>query len=274
MVVSSGLVLGSTVALVLVGSKALEPYLVVRTVAAVAGAGLSVYWLISRIGIRIDRAMLLPTLRATLPFALSAALAVIYGSVDIPLTALLLGEQAAGYYAPASTLVMTLYLIPASLYGVMLPVLSAAYSENRDRFVALGRRFTLFGVLLGLAMGMSLFMMARPLVLGLFGAEYAPSIPLLRLLSLVLAMHCVSFASAAFLTAADRQTWRLMAQAVAAAANIALNLFLIPRWGLVGVAWAFVFSEVLLVGGYLLAMWIADRRLREVVALTPFAGQS
>jgi O-antigen/teichoic acid export membrane protein len=43
---------------------------------------------------------------------------------------------------------------------------------------------------------------------------------------------------------------------VAAALNIALNVFLIPRYQSVGAAWATLFAEIFLCAG----MWLAARR--------------
>jgi len=64
-------------------------------------------------------------------------------------------------------------------------------------------------------------------------------------------MKSLNFGCATFLVSTGLQSRRIIPQGLSALANIALNLVLIPLYGVWGVAWAYVASEAILLGGYL-----------------------
>jgi O-antigen/teichoic acid export membrane protein len=100
-------------------------------------------------------------------------------------------------------------------------------------------------------------LLARILPL-LLGEAFSPSAPLLAILSPILFLKTCSFGAAAILVAVGWQTRRLYVQATAAAVNVTLNLALIGQFGIRGVAWVYVASELLLTVGYLalVAAWV------------------
>jgi len=220
---------------------------------AVAGVGCLWAWSIlwQRFGLHIERAALLPTLVAATPFAGSAFLAIVNERADIAIIGQLLGQEQAGLYAPASTLISSLLLIPASAYAVMVPVLvRARRQQNTDQVQRLWRRLLAGSSLLGFLLAAGLALSAPWLVALLYGANFAPTAPILAILALVLGLRCVTFVLAAALVAGGHQKQRLQAQFWAAATNVVANLFVAPLWGITGVAWVYVTTEAILLAGY------------------------
>ena len=256
MVIFQALVLAGTLAVMARGADEVAPYLAVRAAAAALGSALAVAWLARRVGVARRPGAARFALHGTLPFAASMGLAVIYGSADVTLVAYFLGPQAAGYYAPAATLVATLYLIPTAAYYVMLPVLSRAHAADGALARRLARRMVAGSAALGVALAAPLALLAGPLIRLLYGPEFAPAAEVLTILALVLGLHCVSFSLGAILAAVGRQGPRVAVQGVVAALNVGLNLLVIEQWGITGVAWVFVASEVILGIGY----WVLVRR--------------
>jgi O-antigen/teichoic acid export membrane protein len=250
MVIFQALVLAGTLAAIARGVDEVAPYLVVRAGAAALGSTLAVAWLARSVGVARRAGAARFALRETLPFAASMGLAVVYGSADVTLVAHFLGPTAAGYYAPASTLVATLYLIPAAMYYVMLPVLSRAHATNGALARRMAAQMVAGSATLGVALAAPLALLAGPLVSLVYGPEFAPAAEVLTILALVLGLHCVSFSLGAILAAVGRQGERVAVQAFAAALNVGLNLLIIRQWGITGVAWVFVASEVVLSIGY------------------------
>jgi O-antigen/teichoic acid export membrane protein len=219
---------------------------------AVAGAFalVSIYWQIRSFGWQWEPSALLPTLRASLPFALSTLLAMIYGRADIALVAYWLGEQAAGLYAPAVSLANALALIPTAMFFVMVPVLSRDYSQKPPWAQAMVKRVMWANAGLGLLDGGGLILVAQPLVYLVYGPAYRATGELLAVLGGVLAARFLSLAFATVLVAVDRQAPRVVVQMGVAVLNVGLNLWLIRQWGLPAVAWIYVLSEWVLVTGY------------------------
>lgn len=192
----------------------------------------------------------LPIMLASLPFALSNFLVMLYGTADIVLVGQMLGSKAVGVYAPASNLIGLLYLVPGAYFAVMVPVLSREADTASHRLQRTASIYIWSSALLGglLAAGMVL---VGPLFIQVaYGVAYAGAIELLPILSAVIWLHTISFSLAAILTAQNLQKQRLIPQAAAAVVNLGLNLALLQRYGLIAVAWSFVVSEIILVAGY------------------------
>ncbi|MFW6116575.1 MAG: oligosaccharide flippase family protein [bacterium] len=253
-----GLFLGTT--LWLAGQQIRDPkaYLAGRSVATLVGAILSILLVARQLGLRLRTSVLPETLRSTLPFAASIALAMVYGRADLTIIAHGLGKSAAGVYGPAVTLTNALFLIPAAIYGVMVPVLSRCYREDPVQ----AKRTTLLLILAmtftGLLLGSALSILSRPLINLVYGPPFEASVDVLFNLGAVLAFRCPNVAMAAVLVAVGWQTRRVAVQAVSATLNVVLNLLIVQRLGVVGVARVYILSEaILFVGcGVILSLWI------------------
>jgi O-antigen/teichoic acid export membrane protein len=245
--------LGVTIALIQLGSQQLIAFLVARLIVSAIGCLAAVAMLRSQIGIGFDGSSMLPMFRAAAPFAGSLLLAVIYERVDVAIVAQFLGAQQAGIYGPASTIVTTLFLAPAAAYYVMVPVFTRAHAQR----AAFGKMLGLFVVLnaaMGVVLAGALFLASDWIIGVLYGAEYESAGPILAILSLVLGLRCVTFALAAAVVGTGQQGRRLTAQAVTAGLSIVVNLILVTRFGIRGVAWVYVLTELSLLIGYWLAL--------------------
>ena len=220
----------------------------------------AIIWQVRTFGWQRQPHILLPIIRETLPFGLSAGLAMIYGRADIAMVAYWLGKRAAGFYSPAASLVTALALISTAVYYVMLPILSRVYTESVAEAEKLTLRFVAASVLLGGLAGTALALVAHPLADFIYGAAYVETGDVLALLAGVLAARFVSTALATALVAVGQQNRRVGVQAVVAFLNVALNVWVITHWGLLGVAGVYVFTEWVLVICYAALLWLWRRR--------------
>lgn len=257
--------LGLTLLLIALGVRAVMVYAVAIALVTGLHAAVAVVWQLRTFGWQWRPETVRPILRETAPFALSAGLAMVYGRADIALVAHWLGERAAGLYSPAVSLVNALALIPTAVYYVMLPLLSQAYTADSARAETLANRFRFASTGLGLVFGAAVALVAHPLVYLLFGPAFSDTGRVLALLGGVLAARFVSMALATSVVAVGLQGQRVAIQAGVALLNIALNVWVIPRWGLMGVAGVYVFTEWVLVVGYAALVW-AWRRNPSTVA--------
>lgn len=244
-----------TLGLALANIKSANVYLIGRIVTFIFAAGISVFVAFQALGIRFAKKQIMPTLKETMPFGFSHGLATIYERADITIIGYTMGKTAAGLYAPAVSLMTTLFLIPLAIYQVMLPVLSKMYVSKPRMVQRVGFRYFALGAGLGVFLGLGMMVIAHPLVWVIYGRDYAESGSLLVLLSGVLVFKCASFVLAAGLAAVGRQSKRVVIQAVTAVFNIVVNLLIIRTYGLTGVAYVYVFTEFLLMTGYLF-LWL------------------
>jgi len=255
-----GSILAGTILLILQGTATILPFAVVRALAAGVGCAIALWWLSRSLGLRIvvhqTASQTKRQLRETVPFGLSVGLSLIYGRADTAIAGHYLGSEAAGLYSSAMSLISMALLMPLAIYLVMLPILSRAHAEQSPTLLRLTKRMVGWNSVVGLILGMLLALVAEPLMRLIYGVQYAESGAVLTIFSGVLALRFVSFALAVFITAVGWQTKRTAIQAIVAAANVGLNLWVVTHWGLTGVAIIYLLTETILMAGYL---WLTMR---------------
>lgn len=215
-------------------------------------AGVIALYLVWRsFGIQVQRDRVPAIMRQTRAFGLSHGFALIYERADLTIIAYVLGQTAAGLYAPAVSLMTTLFLIPQAIYEVMLPMISTVHARDPADVRRPAFRLFLLSAGLGVLLGLTMSLAAHPLVWLIFGPDYAASGPILVVLSNVLVFKAISFALAAVLAAVGWQGRRVIVQAGAALFNIAVTLLVVGQFGIEGVAHVYVLTEFLLMAGYL-----------------------
>ncbi len=189
-------------------------------------------------------------LSKTRSFALSDLLATVYMQADVVILSIIKGKAATGVYSPALSLINALFVLPNAVYTYIIPSLSRWFKKNTARFVELAKKAILLLSVIGIVMSLAIVLMGKPATDLLLGERYSVSGVLMVRLSPILFMKCLEFGFAAVIVAANKQKSRLTPQAIAAIANVGLNLVLIPRLGEFGAASVYLSTEVILFISY------------------------
>lgn len=189
-------------------------------------------------------------LSESLPFGLSEFLSLIYTNIDVTILAWMAGPIAVGFYSPASGIIHALYIIPNAMFTVIVPMMTRLGANSVDSFRSALRPLFLSFFGLGLAMWSVVGILGKWIVPFLLGFKYQFSGEILSILSSILFLKCIGFACAIVLVAVGWQRKRLLPQFIAAIYTIAANVILIPKFGVVAVAWVYVIGELLITVGY------------------------
>ena len=100
---------------------------------------------------------------------------------------------------------------------------------------------------------------AAPILPHLAGKSFAEAAPALQLLCLIPFLRSFHLAAGDALTGAGFQRYRLTSQIVVTALNFGLNIYLIPRYGWRGAAWASLATDASLGCSNWLILWIVSR---------------
>jgi O-antigen/teichoic acid export membrane protein len=174
--------------------------------------------------------------RAALPF-LGIHLATI---LQLELATLMLGllatPEAVGLFQPIARISMLLTLPSYALSVAFNPRISALYAQgNAEEIRALAHKHTLAATFLvtlgGLAIGL-----CAPFLLWLFGSEFAVAAPLVWFLVAGRIALCACGPGAELLAMTGRSSHALFCLVVSLATEALLAAFLIPAYGLAGVA--------------------------------------
>jgi len=208
----------------------------------------------------------LKIMNESFPYAVSELLVLVYLQADVVLVSLLSGSSAAGVYSPASSLVNALFIIPNSIFLIILPILSRQFISLPEKLYHSIRGINLGFLGLGIILAISTFLLGGWVIRLILTDQYIVSSALVKILSPLLFFKSLCFGWAAFIVAVGWQRQRLIPQAISAGVNVVANLIIIPRIGVPGVATAYIASEAVLALGYagLVIMWfIQNNKTRE-----------
>lgn len=248
---SQGLFFIITVSLIPLEIQNVQTYMMGRLIAALVSTIITIIFVNRVIGLQFPKLPVSFVLRDTIPFGISEGLAIIYGQIDIIIIGYWLGKTAVGFYAPAIALMSTLFMIPRAIYEVMLPITSELYVKEPQSLTQHAYKIVLVSSGLGIVMGIGMTIIARPLVWLVYGPTYETSGHILTILSPILVLKSLSFGLATVLAAVGWQNRRVIVQLLAATLNIGLNIYVINTYEIIGVAYVYIFTETILVIGYM-----------------------
>lgn len=101
-----------------------------------------------------------------------------------------------------------------------------------------------------------------PLIPRIVGRDFSEAVLALRWLCLIPLFRAVHFAMGESLLCSGRQSVRTVLQIIAAAFNLGVNLYLIPRFGWRGAAWSSLATD----GGLALLAFVVVTRMRRLHA--------
>jgi O-antigen/teichoic acid export membrane protein len=189
-----------------------------------------------RVEVRPDRARLAALLGAASPLVAGLAVNVVLARADAVMLEVLRGTRDVGLYTAPVRIVEIANLLPVLLMTSVYPLFAASHPHDPVRVDRLfrGSLRVLGTVLVPVVAAQIVF--AAPLVEVLFGASFGESARVLPILALseVFVLADIVLTSRLVATGAERRNVSLVA--LAAATNVAANLWLIPESGPRGAA--------------------------------------
>jgi O-antigen/teichoic acid export membrane protein len=193
----------------------------------------------------VDPPLWRAALRRSFPYALLGVIGLVYFRIDALMLTWLKGPEATGIYTAAYRLLDAVTDVPGVIVAAMFPALARLHIESKPvlKRAYLGAIGTL--TVLGLPVLVGMILLARPLILLLYGAEFEPSVLVLQVLAVAVFLIFVDTANTMVLYAGDNLRPVVLLSLVTTSANVLLNLALIPRYGEVGAAAATGLSTAL-----------------------------
>lgn len=281
--VDRGILLVATAAVLILDGRLL-PFAMAFAGAQVAGS--IVTWALLPPGLRAVRAPaglneLWGLVRATLPFAITAAGFMVYFRIDSVMLAALRGAEEVGWYNAAYRLVEGLIVVPMLVQFAILPRLSQLHQEEPLAVRRLTRRAAKFLIAAAVVVAGLGTLEADRVVGLLYGAQYAHAVPSLRVLLVGVPFMFLWSLLTAVLNSTNRPLVPATGVLLGSLLNVVLNVFLIPVYGYLGASIATAAAEIFLFTfllAFLAPTWRAPIALTDVprplVALIPAAAVS
>lgn len=199
--------------------------------------------------------------KQALPFALMMAYGVFLRRSDMMLIGWLCPLEDAADYGAVTKVADFLSLLSGSVIGALFPTLSGRLVvAKEDAWTLYDDSLQLMSIL-GFGAAFSLAVLSEPVVLTIFGERYLKGTTALVWLGWAFLISVLSGPAGVLLLAAGDRMYRLFAMCITLlAANIALNMWLIPIYGITGAAIATFISTTLgFFGRVLLSMYYFKR---------------
>ena len=208
--------------------------------------------------LRLDWALSRTGMRATLPYALLAVMGMLYFRIDIVMLDAMIGGAEVGQYSAAYRVLEAAAVIPGLVMAVLFPRFAILQQSDPLTTRQLYISSTRLMLVLGLGIGCAITLCAEPIVTIMYTDAYASAAPTLVWLMFALVLLFWHAPNATVLLSGLRLRSAVAWSFVTLGSNVALNAFLIPRYGANGAAAATAASELLslvifssLVCGYL-----------------------
>ena len=180
---------------------------------------------------------------------LSVIAASLYNKVDITMLGLMAKEDAVAYYVNANKMITMVLTLVTAISGVFMPRLSFLYETDRVQFEKLITKGVKIVLLLAIPCCVGLIMVAKDAVQILFGVQFLPTVPALRILSsLIVVIGVCDLLCLQAIISSGNERFLIWSRVVAGITNIMLNALLIPHLQHVGAAIASVISEIIVNG--------------------------
>ncbi|WP_135366101.1 flippase [Halosimplex halophilum] len=183
-------------------------------------------------------------LKYNFSLALTSGANAIEKETDTVLIGFFLGPSMVGFYALGKR-IANRARAPAEALGFTLAPMytEAKLSEGSTEAGHIYRQALVNILVLYVPAVVGLVLVARPVVKYIFGSEFLPAVPVIRLLALLTLFQSIGYITGNGLDYLGRAKDRAKIKGVSAVLNLILNLFLIPVWGIIGAAFATIVTN-------------------------------
>ncbi|MEK7507754.1 MAG: flippase [Patescibacteria group bacterium] len=179
------------------------------------------------------------------PLAISAVLGMLMINTDILLIGFFQSAHDVGLYSAAQRIVQLLYIVPAIITVSLLPSFSRLANNENEKLRRILEIVVPFTFLIAIPIAVGGMLLGSQIMEFVFGNSYLGSASSFQILltTILIDFPVVILANVAF--AYGKQKKLMMYAGIGGLSNIILDLILIPRFGILGSAWATLFAQVL-----------------------------
>lgn len=190
------------------------------------------------------------------PLILNGIIVSIYMRIDQVMIKQFINEEAVGLYAAAARLSESFYFLPIAITNSLYPAIVSA--KKTDELIYRSRLQSLYDLMVWMALGIiiPITLLNKTIILVLYGQAYSGSAEVLGIHAWTALFVFLGVARGGWIITENLQRYSSLYLTAGMIANIALNLYCIPKFGIEGAAYATLFSQGI-------SVWIAPMFFRK-----------
>lgn len=177
------------------------------------------------------------------PLLLSGVAVALYMKIDQIMLGQMLGDDAVGIYSAAVRISEVWYFIPMMIVASIFPSILEAKKRDEDQYKQRLQHLYNLMVWLSVVVALPMTFLSTTIVVTLFGSAYAESGPILAIHIWTSVFVFLGVASSQWFVAENRQILSFQRTILGAFINIVFNYILIPKFGVLGAAYATVLAQ-------------------------------
>lgn len=176
-------------------------------------------------------------------YIVSSMMIMIFSQTDKIMIKMMVGNAENGYYSTAATCAALSGFVFTAIIDSMRPLILDSRKRSEELFNKNMSRLYSVIIYLGLAQSLVLTLLAKPIILFLYGAEYEASISILQIITWYSAFSYMGTVRNIWILAEEKQKHLWKINLSGAVLNLIGNFLLIPIWGASGAAVASVATQ-------------------------------
>ena len=183
--------------------------------------------------------------KTAMPLAIVTLIGSIMGNTDIYMLGIWKTPEDIGLYSAAQRFHQFILIIPSMIATATLPLMSRLANKDNLKFKEVLEKTLSVFMIIGIPTAFGGPILADQIIPFLFGLEYIPAIPVLRILMIMLLASFPLFLLVNAIFVYNEQKKLVLANVFGVLMNISLNFLLIPKFGITGAAFATLISSII-----------------------------
>lgn len=188
-------------------------------------------------------------IKESAPLLLCHAAVMVYQRIDQVMIGEMIDDANVGYFSVATRFVEILIFIPMILAQTISPVLTKIRTQSEQEYIRKSQQFMNMSLWVSMLAAATTSAISYWLVLYLFGEAYLPAVIILQIMSFKVASLALSNTAGSMLVIEGLQKYAIWRDVLGCVVCVALNWYLLPRYGVVAAAIISIISNI--TAGYL-----------------------
>lgn len=198
---------------------------------------------------RVDKAIIKSMLSTSFPLLLSSAAMIIYQRIDQVMIGKMLDNEQLGYFSTAASFIGITTFIPSIMVQTVSPILIRKKKESEELYKTQSQRLmniTTWSTLL-VSCFMSVF--SYYIIRYTYGVEYLAAVTAMQILSFKAVGVALTVMGGQLIVIENIHQIAFIRNIMSCFVCVICNYLFIPRWGIIGSAWATIIT-VMFTGGF------------------------